>query len=81
MEEDNVLNPPHYMMLGVETITIIAKSMTAEQWHGYCLGSAMKYRLRAGKKGSIEKASEDLAKAMFFEELYHIHITLTRDTD
>lgn len=68
---DQVKNPSHYqLMTGVESIEIIARSMTAEQWHGYCLGNIIKYRLRAGKKDKME---QDIAKADFYSELFDMH--------
>ena len=68
---DQVKNPKHYQILdGVESIEIIARSMTVEQWHGFCLGNILKYRIRAGKKGDL---AEDIAKADFYQELYERH--------
>mgnify|MGYP003651829533 CR=1 FL=1 len=67
---DEVRNPSHYQILGAETITVIARSMTSEQWKGYCRGNVLKYRLRAGKKGDQAKC---IAKADFYEELYYAH--------
>ena len=67
---DMVKNPKHYLLLGQETISIIASSMTLDEWRGYCRGNAIKYRLRLGKKDSVE---QDLGKAMFYEELYEMH--------
>ena len=68
---DQVKNPKHYQILdGVESIEIIARSMTVEQWHGFCLGNILKYRIRAGKKGDL---AEDIAKADFYQELYEKH--------
>lgn len=72
---DMVKNPKHYMLMGQETITIIAASMTIDEWRGYCRGNAIKYRLRLGKKDSVE---QDLGKAMFYEELYEMHKDLCR---
>ena len=72
---DMVKNPKHYQLMGQETITIIAASMTLDEWRGYCRGNAIKYRLRLGKKDSVE---QDLGKAMFYEELYEMHKDLCR---
>jgi hypothetical protein len=72
---DMVKNPKHYMLMGQETITIIAASMTLDEWRGYCRGNAIKYRLRLGKKDAVE---QDLGKAMFYEELYEMHKHLCR---
>ncbi|AUR89436.1 protein of unknown function DUF3310 [Vibrio phage 1.123.O._10N.286.48.F3] len=73
---DAVRNPSHYLIFGMETITVIASSMTLEQWMGYCRGNVIKYRLRAGKKGD---AAQCLAKADFYEELYEMHKGLCRN--
>jgi len=68
---DNIKNPQHYQLIeGHESITIIARSMTQEQWKGFCLGNIIKYRLRAGKKDDMY---DDIAKADFYKELYEMH--------
>ena len=50
----------HYKNCVIEPIEIIEKTLTAEQYKGYLLGSILKYRLRAGHKteGDIEKAMQ-----------------------
>ena len=64
----NVENPPHYKLLGdIESIEIIARAMTVERFLGFCLGCALKYRLRAGKKDDLH---QDIAKADQFEILF-----------
>ena len=64
----NVENPPHYKLLGnIESIEIIARAMTVEQFLGFCLGCALKYRIRAGKKDDLH---QDIAKADQFEILF-----------
>ena len=64
----NVTNPKHYQLFdGIESIEIIARSMTVEQFLGFCLGCALKYRLRAGKKDDL---MQDIAKADQFEILF-----------
>jgi hypothetical protein len=51
-------HPPHYKQGGIETIDVI------EAWNlGFCLGNAVKYISRAGKKGD---ALEDLRKARWY---------------
>lgn len=65
---DQVKQPPHYLVLGdLEAIEVIARSLTAEQWLGYCAGNKIKYRLRAGKKDDLQ---QDIAKADEYELLY-----------
>ena len=66
--DDNVKNPKHYQIIdGIESIDIIARSMTVEQFLGFCLGCALKYRIRAGKKDALE---QDIAKANQFEIIF-----------
>lgn len=68
---DMVTKPKHYEFFeGVEAITIIARSMTEKQFAGYCMGNALKYHLRAGKKFNTE---EDLKKADYYKELFQKH--------
>lgn len=68
---DQVKKPSHYQLIeGVESMEIIARSMTKEQWHGFCLGNMLKYRIRAGKK---DKLQQDIDKANFYGELYEMH--------
>lgn len=68
---DNVKNPSHYQLIeGVESIEIIARSMTKEQWKGFCLGNMLKYRIRAGKKDALK---QDIEKADFYGDLYEMH--------
>lgn len=69
--DNMVTKPKHYEFFeGVEAITIIARSMTEKQFAGYCMGNALKYRLRAGKKFNTE---EDLKKADYYKELFQKH--------
>lgn len=68
---DNVKRPSHYQLIeGVESIEIIARSMTQKQWKGFCLGNMLKYRIRAGKKDALQ---QDIDKANFYGELYEMH--------
>ena len=68
---DCVKSPNHYQLMdGIESIEIIARSMTREQWKGFCLGNMLKYRIRAGKKGDLQ---QDIDKANFYGELYEMH--------
>lgn len=68
---DQVKNPSHYQLIeGVESIEIIARSMTKEQWKGFCLGNMLKYRIRAGKKDLLQ---QDIDKANFYGDLYEMH--------
>lgn len=69
--DDTVRNPSRYMLFpDVESIQIIARSFTVEEFRGFCLGNVLKYRLRAGKKDKVE---QELAKADFYKELFERH--------
>ena len=66
-KNDNVKSPKHYEILDdFESITIIASTMTEDQWFGFCLGNIIKYRLRAGKKNDV---LEDIAKSDFYKKI------------
>ncbi|WP_293364973.1 DUF3310 domain-containing protein [Phenylobacterium sp.] len=51
-------HPPHYRSGGLEAIDVIEAFDL-----GFCLGNAIKYILRAGRKGA---ALEDLKKARWY---------------
>lgn len=71
---EGVTKPSHYMLFDdIETIEVIARSMTREQFKGYCFGNILKYRLRAGKKYELAYLEKDMAKAGFYGELYEKH--------
>lgn len=68
---DAVNSPQHYQFFpDLEAIVVIARSMTQEQFYGYCLGNRLKYRLRAGNKDKLE---QDIAKSDKYLELYYEH--------
>lgn len=57
---DPVNRPAHYTYSGIETITVI------DAWGlSFCLGNAVKYISRAGKKDAA-KTIEDLEKARWY---------------
>ena len=69
--DDAVNSPQHYQFFpDLEAIVVIARSMTQEQFYGYCLGNRLKYRLRAGNKDKLE---QDIAKSDKYLELYEQH--------
>lgn len=71
---EGVRTPSHYMLIDdIEAIEVIARSMTREQFKGYCLGNILKYRLRAGKKSELAFLEKDMAKAGFYGELFEKH--------
>lgn len=73
-EIDGVRKPSHYQVFdGVESIEIIARSMTVSEFRGFCMGNVLKYRLRAGKKSELATMEKDLNKAAFYQELFDLH--------
>lgn len=65
-EHDPVNHPKHYKLFpDLESIDVIQRSLTPEQFKGFCMGNALKYRLRAGEEGD---AAEDLAKANWYRD-------------
>lgn len=63
-----VYHPKHYEVIDdVEAIKVIARSMTTEQFKGYCLGNILKYRLRLGAKDAVE---QDLKKAQNYKDIF-----------
>lgn len=76
---DLVRKPKHYNVLGdTQAIEIIARSMTTEQFYGFCLGSILGYRLRVGCKEN-NPIQQDVAKAIEFKELYEKYKGLCYD--
>lgn len=68
IKRELVNKPKHYELFeDVEAIEVIARSLTKEEFRGYCFGNLLKYRLRCGKKDSVE---QELAKADKYKELY-----------
>lgn len=71
---DDVRKPSHYQVFpDVESIEIIARSMTQAEFKGFCMGNVLKYRLRAGKKSELATIEKDLKKADFYKELFEQH--------
>ncbi|WWT42851.1 hypothetical protein HFBEMICV_CDS0013 [Escherichia phage 216Ecol046PP] len=71
---DSVRKPSYYQVFdGVESIEIIARSMTVSEFRGFCMGNVLKYRLRAGKKSELATMEKDLNKAAFYQELFDLH--------
>jgi hypothetical protein len=60
---DNVNHPDHYTAGGIETIDYQQAKLTREQFEGYCIGNALKYISRAGRKGDRDT---DLKKAIWY---------------
>lgn len=71
---DAVHAPSHYMLFdNLESIEVIARTMTVSEFRGFCLGNVLKYRLRAGKKAELANMEQDLKKAEFYKELFEKH--------
>ena len=80
--DDGVRKPSHYQVFdGVESIEIIARSMTVSEFRGFCLGNVLKYRLRAGKKSELATMEKDLNKAAFYQELFDLHKGKCHDSE
>jgi hypothetical protein len=58
----NAINPDHYHG-DIECIDALRSCMTAEEFNGYCRGSALAYLWRMGKKDAPEQEAE---KAIWF---------------
>ena len=81
-EDPAVKRPSHYQVFdGLESIEVIARSMTVEQFRGFCMGNTLKYRLRAGKKSDQANITKDLAKADFYKELFEKHKAECHETE
>ena len=65
MEKEAVDHPEHYNQYPIEVIEIIKRVLGPEGFEYYCLGSELKYRLRAGFK---KDQAEDIAKAMKYKQ-------------
>ena len=63
IKPDPVNSPPHYTDGGIEAIDYIEAKLGPDGFRSYCVGNALKYISRAGKKGS---AKEDLSKAIWY---------------
>lgn len=62
--EDRVNHPAHYDLpgLGVESIDVVKAVLGSEGFKKFCRGNALKYLIRADKKGG----AEDLQKARVY---------------
>lgn len=66
---DPVNHPSHYTSGKYEVIDIIEDQLGAEGIRGFCLGNAVKYICRAGKKDPA-KTRQDLEKAIWYINHY-----------
>lgn len=58
-------NPDHYKSGSVEVIDVIREQLGPERFEGYCVGNAIKYLCRAGKK-TANTATGDYRKAAWY---------------
>lgn len=71
IEQDEINHPTHYKLFpDMIAFDVIKAVLTPEELRGYLKGNILKYRLRAGQKGSAEKciAKADWHKARLFEQ-------------
>ena len=64
---EEVKDPIHYQAFGTDVMEVISRSMTEEAFRGFCLGNWLKYKLRAGNKGSADK---DIAKSENYKVMF-----------
>lgn len=66
MKHDPVNNPKHYDLFPNEqSIDLIEKCLTPEEFKGFLKGNCLKYRLRAGNKGDLQ---QDIDKANWYQD-------------
>lgn len=68
--------PDRYVAKGRETIDRIRDVLGDVGFYNFCIGTAMKYADRAGRKGSV---AEDMAKESFYREMANHTIGLGLD--
>lgn len=72
-----VHSPKHYALFDdIETIEVIASSLTKKEFKGYCFGNLLKYKLRCGLKDDV---LQELSKAEKYKELYEKFKGLCKD--
>ena len=74
--DDQVQQPKHYdVWPDLSAIEVMACTSTITEFQGFCRNTALKYRLRAGKKGT-GCTHQDLAKAdqylVLFKQFKHM---------
>jgi hypothetical protein len=55
VNSDEINHPSHYMVGGIETISIIRAKLLPDEYRGYLKGNVIKYLTRAGKKVDEKK--------------------------
>lgn len=78
MTEDMINSPSHYTAGGIEPIEVLRAKLTAEQYEGYLLGTALVYMLRANFKGQM---ALDFEKAEWYSKRLVEHQKETRSLE
>ena len=68
-----VKKPSHYIWFDIETIDVIEKTLTHEQFKGFLMGTSMRYRFRCGSKPG-EPLERDINKAKQYEEYWYEYV-------
>ena len=66
---DNINQPSHYTIGGIEVIQYIKAKLTKSQLKGYYLGNLLKYLSRADHKGGVEDYKKALVYLTWLIEL------------
>jgi Protein of unknwon function (DUF3310) len=61
--KDMINSPSHYIDGGIEAIDYIEAKLTPEQFQGMCLGNALKYLSRYGRK---DDTLQEVGKAIYY---------------
>lgn len=64
---DSITNPSHYEFFGENSMPLIIRNLTQEEFLGACKFNSLKYKLRVGKKDDTEK---EIKKSLDFEKAY-----------
>lgn len=72
-----VSNPIHYTAGGVSPLELIAAQLGPSGLRGFCLGNAIKYIARAGKKDP-HREIEDLEKAIWYTQFWLEELKILR---
>ena len=76
---EQVNNPKHYdVWEDLTAIEVMARTSTLEEFRGFCRNTALKYTLRAGKKGT-GCTHQDLAKSEQYRILFDDYKNLCID--
>ena len=79
MKHDEVNNPKHYDLFPNEqSIDLIEKCLTVEEFNGFLKGNCLKYRIRAGNKGDLQ---QDIDKANWYQTKLWLNATKVWPTE